>query len=91
MVSNSIPSISLPDEAKVVIWKIFGSGESPLKGRSTYELIEPIIRNYVVPPIDQDRAITEIRGWFESHGDRRWLKSDLSEPVAELILEGIGD
>ena len=90
MANNSISSIFLPDEAKAVIWRIFGEGESPLKGRSTYELIEPIIRNFVVFPIDQDRAITEICGWFESHGDRQWLKSDMSEPVAELIVEGIG-
>ena len=90
MVSNSIPSISLPDSAKAVIWRIFGSGESPLKGQSTHELIEPIIRKYVTSPIEQDRAITEIRGWFESHEDQRWLRSDMSEPVAELIVEGIG-
>lgn len=89
MVSNSIPSISLPDSAKAVIWRIFGSGESPLKGQSTYELIEPIIRKYVISSIEQNRAITEIRGWFESHGDRRLLKSELIEPVAALILEEI--
>ena len=90
MANNSVSSIFLPDEAKAVIWRIFGEGESPLKGRSTYELIEPIIRNFVVSPIDQDRAITEICGWFESHEDRQWLRSDMSEPVAELIVEGIG-
>ena len=90
MVNNSIPSISLPDEAKAVIWRIFGEGESPLKGWSTYELIDPIVRNHVVLPTEQDRAITEIRGWFESHEDRRWLKSDMGESVAELIVEGIG-
>ena len=90
MANNSVSSIFLPDEAKAVIWRIFGEGESPLKGRSTYELIEPIIRNFVVSPIDQDRAITEICGWFESHEDRQWLRSDMSESVAELIVEGIG-
>ena len=90
MVSNSISSIFLPDEAKAVIWRIFGEGESPLKGWSTYELIEPIIRDYVVTPTEQDRVITEIRSWFESHEDPRWLKSDMGEPVAELIVEGMG-
>ena len=89
MISNSKPSISLPAEAKAVIWRIFGDGESPLKKLSTYELIEPIIRKHV-PPTEQDRAVTDICGWFESHGDRQWLKSDMSEPVAELIVEGIG-
>ena len=60
------------------------------KGWSTYELIEPIIRDYVVTPTEQDRVITEIRGWFEAQGERRWLKSEMGEPVAELIVEGIG-
>ena len=41
------------------------------------------------PPTDPDRVISEIRRWFESHGDRRWLKSEMSEPVAVLILDGI--
>ena len=89
MVSNSIPSISLPDSVKAVIWRIFGSGESPLTGQSTYELIEPITRKYVISSIEQDRAITEIRGWFESYGDQPLLKSELFEPVAALILEEI--
>ena len=89
MANNSIHSISLPDEAKAVIWRIFGEGESPLKKRSTYELIKPIISKRV-SSAERDRVISEIRGWFESHGDQRWLKSGMSEPVAVLILEGIG-
>ena len=89
MISNSIPSISLPAEAKAVIWRIFGEGESPLKKRSTYELIECIVRKRV-SSAERDRVISEIRGWFESHGDQRWLKSEMSEPVAVLILEEIG-
>ena len=89
MANNSIPSISLPDEAKAVIWRIFGSGESPRKKRSTYELVERIVKARA-PSIDANRAIAEIREWFESHGDQRWLKSEMSEPVARLILEGIG-
>lgn len=89
MVNNSINNIPLPAEAKATIWRIFGSGESPLTGRSTYELIEPIIRKHVIPRTEQNRAITEIQGWFESHEDQRWLKSDMNEPVAAMILEGI--
>lgn len=81
--------LRLPDAAKAVVWRIFGSGESPLTGRSTYELIEPVISRRVASA-DQGRAIAEIRGWFESHGERYWLKSDMREPVAALILEGIG-
>lgn len=89
MVNNSMNNIPLPAEAKAIIWRIFGSGESPLTDRSTYELIEPIIRKHVIPRTEQNRAITEIQGWFESHEDQRWLKSDMNEPVAALILEGI--
>ena len=95
MASDIIPSISLPPEAKAVVWRIFGENESPLMEdelprtrRPSYELIEPIIREHVSSN-DPDRVIGEIRGWFESHGDRRWLKSEMSEPVAALILEGI--
>ena len=96
MASNLIPSISLPTEAKAIVWRIFGQNQSPLKEdelprtrQSSYELIDPVIREHVSSN-DQDRVISEIRGWFESHGDRRWLKSEMSEPVAVLILEGIG-
>ncbi len=89
MDSDIIPSVSLPPEAKAVVWRIFGEGESSLKRRSTYELIEPIIGKHV-SSTDRGQAIGEIRGWFESHGDRRWLKSEMSEPIAVLILEGIG-
>ena len=89
MVNNSIHNISLSVEAKSIIWRIFGAGESPLTGKSTYELIKRIIRRRVISRTDQSRAITEIQGWFESHGDQRWLKSDMREPVADLILEGI--
>ena len=49
MVNNVMPGISLPAEAKAVIWRIFGEGESPLKRRTTYELIEPIIGKHVSP------------------------------------------
>ena len=82
-------NLSLPDEAKAVVWRIFGSGASPMKKRSTYDLIEPIIKERAANA-DPDWVINEIRGWFDSHGDRRWLKSQMEEPVAALILEGIG-
>ena len=81
--------LSIPDEAKAVIWRIFGSGESPLNKKSTYDLVEPIIRKRAAST-DSDRVIGEIHGWFESHGGRRWLRSEMSEAVAHLILEGIG-
>ncbi|MDE0145227.1 MAG: hypothetical protein OXL95_05095 [Nitrospira sp.] len=88
MAGNIRSESSLPVEVKAVIWRIFGEGESPLKRRTTYELIESIVRNRV-SSIDPSWVISEIRGWFESHEDRRWLKSEMSEPVAVLILEGV--
>ena len=88
MAGNITSESSLPAEVRAVIWRIFGEGESPLKRRTTYELIEPIVRNRV-SSIDPSRVISEIRGWFESHEDRRWLKSEMSEPVAVLILDGV--
>ena len=90
MTLEIMPEPYLPDEAKAAIWRIFGAGESPMTRRSPYELIAPIIRKYV-PSTDSDRSIAVIRGWFESHGDRRWLKSDMHEPIATMILEGIGN
>ena len=90
MTLEIMPEPCLPEEAKAAIWRIFGAGESPMTRRSSYELIAPIIRKYV-PSTNSDRSIAAIRGWFESHGDRRWLKSDMHEPVATMILEGIGN
>ena len=86
--NSSLPSISLPDEAKAVIWRIFGLGESHIDRRSAYELIEETVKEHA-SSIDTNRAIAEIRRWFESHGNQQWLKSEMSEPVAALILGGI--
>ena len=88
MAGDVTPGLRLPDAAKAVVWRIFGSGESPLTGRSTYELIAPVIRKHLAST-DQERAIAGIRGWFESHGDRHWLKSEVREPVGVLILEEV--
>ena len=88
MDNNNNSKISLPDEAKAVIWRIFGTGTSHLNKRSTYELIEPIIKKHVTST-ERERCITEIRNWFESHGDQQWVRPDMSEPVAILILEGV--
>ena len=86
--NNNISNISLPDEVKAVIWRIFGAGTSHLNKRSTYALIEPIINKHVTST-ERERCITEIRDWFESRGDQQWLRSDMREPVAILILEGV--
>lgn len=76
-----------PDQAKAVVWRIFGGGESPLKGRSSYELVLPMVERHVAAA-DQRRVIREIQGWFESHGNRHWLRAEMTDRVAELILEG---
>ena len=90
MTQTNLAEFLLPEEGKAVVWRIFGEGESPFKGLSPYELIEPIIReDKYVPSGKQNRAILEIRGWFESYGDRHWLKSEMGEQVAVLILEGM--
>ena len=38
---------SLPDEAKSVIWRIFGEGASPMTRRSPYELIAPVVKKHL--------------------------------------------
>ena len=85
--NTSIPSLS--DEVRCVIWRIFGAGVSPLKRRSTIELIEPVIRKRVRRN-EQDRAIAEIQAWFERIGNEWRLRPDMVEPVAMTIIDGIG-
>ena len=80
----------LSDQAKAVVWRIFGAGESPLAGRSSFDLIEDVCRKHVASQSDQDSAIASIRNWFEVVGAQRRLGPDLKEHVAALILEGVG-
>ena len=89
MTSEATQEIFLSDEAKTVIWRIFGEGASPFKEKSSYELIEPVARKRL-PSNDMERSIVLIREWFESYGDKHWLKSHMREAVAELILKGVG-
>ena len=90
MAASTMTDAFLPDEAKAVVWRIFGAGESPLTGRATFDLIERVICKHLSSSSRRDRAISAIRGWFETVGERRWLKPDMREPVAVLILKGIG-
>ena len=83
-----MPDLSVPAGAQTVVWRIFGAGASPVNRRSSYELVEPIVRKHI-SPADRERTIAVIRGWFEAHADRRRLKPDLCEQVAVVILEGI--
>ena len=88
MTSDSTPSITLVSEAKAAIWRIFGAGESPSNNSSAYGLIDSVLKKYTRSS-DLESSIREVRGWFDSYEDQRWLKSDLSKPVAELIIQGI--
>ena len=86
MTARTNPSLYLSDEAKAVIWRIFGAGESPLTGRSTFDLIEPVICKHVSSSTQRDGAISTVRGWFETIGEQRWLKQDIREGVCSPDL-----
>ena len=87
---NVSSDVALPSEAKKVVWRIFGAGESLLNKRSTYDLIAPVIsRRYVASDDERDKAIAEIRGWFVVHESRRRIRPDMIEPIADMIVEGI--
>lgn len=88
MASNDRPEISLPVEARAAVWRLFAASASLSERRSSYDLIESIVREHV-SSTDRDRTIAAIRGWFELHGDQWCLKPRFQEPVAALILEGI--
>jgi len=90
MTTGTAQEPCLTEEAKTVIWRIFGEGASPQSRRSPYELIEPVLRKRLSSDAAEP-TIAAVRAWFESHGDQQWLKSDVNEAVATLILEGIGN
>ena len=89
MIVGTMQETSITDETRTVVWRIFAGGASPLTARSPYELIAPIVSKHINSK-DIERLIGEIQGWFESHGDRHWLKPDMREAVAAMILEGVG-
>ena len=80
---------SLPPDAINAVWRIFGESESPKKHISVHELVKPMVDKYVSSS-DSSYIVDEIRSWFDSYGNRTWLKSEVSESVAALIVEGIG-
>ena len=89
MTLESVQETSLTDQAKAVVWQIFGEGASPLTRRSPYGTIEPVLRAQLGSN-DADRCISEMHDWFESQGDRHWLKPEMREAVAAMIMEGMG-
>ena len=90
MYENDNAHLSIPLAGKAAIWRIFGKGESPLTPRTTFELIDPIIRSRIRTE-DRDLVIAEIADCFEIHGEQRWLKNDMRVPIAVLILDGVRD
>ena len=85
---NSNPS--LPPEADQVVWRLFGNGESPLKRETTFGFIEKVLGQHV-PRSERGQVVAEVQGWFERHGEQYWLKEEMVEPVANLILNGVRD
>ena len=81
----------LPEGVSNVIWRIVGNDESPLTRETTTRLIERTIRKHVkhVPATTRDHAIALVHGWFEFHGDKGWIKEDIRESAAQLIVDGI--
>ena len=67
MAVSTMTDISLPDEAKAVIWRLFGAGESPLTGRSTFDLIERVICKHVSSSAQRGAVIAAIRAVVRDH------------------------
>ena len=88
MPRDVMPWLPVPAEAAAVVWRIFGAGASPSIRCSSYERIEPVVKEHV-SATDRGRTVSVIQGWFDSHADQRRLKRDLCEPVAALILDAI--
>ena len=82
---------NLCPQVRDLVWRIFGAGASPMTRKSTFDLIEPVIaKRSSLPQHERNTHIAEIRGWFHTHDDRHWLKSEMCQSVAESILDGIG-
>ena len=85
---NETSTIQLPAAAQQAIWRIFGNGLDPSKQRTCHELVELTIQKQLGKTGEADRAIAEIRSWFDPDGGPYQLRPDMSEPVAEIIIAG---
>ena len=90
MNSDGYSSHSLPPDARSAVWRIFGAGESPLTQMTSCNLVESVINKRVSPPFRR-QSKDEILAWFETDGEHRSLKSEMYEPVADMILRGLYD
>ncbi len=83
-------SLNLPAEVRDLLWRIFGPGASPMRDVSAFELIETVIsKRASLPRRQQTTHIAEIRGWFQTHDEHRWLAPEMREPVAQAIIDGV--
>lgn len=80
--------LQISKQAREVAWRIFGAGASPLTGRSSYDLMRPLVERYVAVT-HRNTVIREIQRWFESHGNRHWFRPEVKEEVAAAIIEEI--
>ena len=87
--SNETSTIQLSEVARQAIWRIFGNGLAPLKQSTCRDLVEPIIQKQLRRTDEANRAIAQIRNWFDPDGGPNQLRPDMSEPVAEIIIDGI--
>ena len=89
MTSNETSTIQLSGAAQQAIWRIFGNGLAPSKQSTCLDLVEPIIQKQLGKTDEADRAIAEIRSWFDPDGGPNELRRAMSEPVAGIIVDGI--
>ena len=89
--SNETSTTQLSEVAQHAIWRIFGNGLAPLKQSTCRDLVEPIIQKQLRKTGEANRAIAEIRSWFDPDGGPNQLRLDVSELVAEIIIDGIRD
>ena len=89
MTTEAVQRPPLTEDAKGVVWQIFSEGASPFTRRSSFEAIELVVSKRLTSK-DAAPSIAAIRGWFDSHDGRHWLRSDMQEAVAVMILEGVG-
>lgn len=91
MPADSNPVLQIPVEVRDLLWRIFGPGASPMRDKSAFHLIEPVIRKRSkLPRSQQNVCVAEIRRWFQSHDENHWLVAEMREPVAQAIVDGVG-
>lgn len=84
---------SLSDQARKVAWRIFGAlgkGRDTFSSRSFDQLIYGLVRKHV-PDVNQHTVVSEIQGWFETHGPPLSLRPEVVDQVAAAIVEELKD